>query len=44
MKGEHEMKKFEKATIDIEKIDVEDVITTSVCEIYNENETDTDWD
>lgn len=38
------MKKFEEATIDVEKIVVEDVITTSLCETQKENETDTDWD
>ena len=43
------MKKFEEATIDVETIVVEDVITTSICspelcDAFNENETDTDWD
>ena len=38
------MKKFEEATIDIEKIDVEDVITTSICDLHCDNETETDWD
>ena len=43
------MLKFEEPSIMIEKIVVEDVITTSICppdlcDAFNENETDTDWD